>query len=124
MQPLQLRRIRFSKEADNWLRVLKMRTGLTPNIISRLALCLSLAEPGKPTNDEYPEDSDREMNRITLLGDHDFVFVTLVRQRILSDGYAADEPVDTHFRAHMHRGIRLVAARCKGLVELGELMAL
>ncbi len=39
-----------------------------------------------PRNEAYPEDSDREINRGTLLGEHDTVFVALLRQRLAADG--------------------------------------
>ena len=59
MEQLRLKRVRFSKEADTWLRMLKSRTEVTPNLLCRLGYCLSLEEPGTPKNDKYPEDSDR-----------------------------------------------------------------
>ena len=46
MHDLQLRRLKFSKEADTWLKVMKSRTGITPNLLCRVGFCLSLEEPG------------------------------------------------------------------------------
>src|ERR1700692_2234962 len=60
MPILKLQRVRFSTEADNRLKMLKARTGLTPNIICRLGLCLSLDEPGQPRSDSS-EPSQREI---------------------------------------------------------------
>src|SRR5690349_24943417 len=67
VRKLQLRRLRFSKEADNWLRVLKARTGVTPNVLARMGYALSLEEPSVPDPSKFPEDSDREISRGTLL---------------------------------------------------------
>jgi DNA sulfur modification protein DndE len=119
MSELLLKRIRFSKEADNWLRTLKSRTGITPNLLCRLGFCLSLEEPGLVSSDRYPEDSDREINRFTLLGEYDAVFVGLLRQRLARDRDFVDS-LDGPFRAHMHRGIILLAGRLKGLSDLGD----
>ena len=119
MSNLQLKRIRFSKEADNWLRVLKSRTGITPNILCRLGLCLSLDEQGIPIPEKYPEDSDREINRYTLLGEFDQTFVALMKQRLVRDEIADDAEMDALFRAHIHRGVILLAGRFKNLSDLG-----
>ena len=120
MHDLQLRRLKFSKEADTWLKVMKSRTGITPNLLCRIGFCLSLEEPGVPRPELYPEDSDREINRGTLLGEHDTVFVALLRQRLAEDGVLGTAPFEDQFRAHMHRGVILLAGRMKTLAELGE----
>lgn len=119
---LQLKRLRFSKEADNWLRVLKSRTGITPNVLCRIGFCLSLEEPGIPDPQKYPEDSEREINRYTLLGEYDGVLVAMLRQRIDRDRLSASE-IDAQFRAHMHRGVLLLSVRLKGLADLRDIFA-
>lgn len=122
MSALTLRRLRFCREADNWLRVLKSRTGVTPNILCRLGYALSLEEPGMPNLEKYPEDSDREINRYTLLGEHDTIYVALLRQRMADDGSDCAGELEAQFKAHMNRGVMLLAARVKSLPDLlGEL---
>jgi DNA sulfur modification protein DndE len=118
VQTLALRRLRFCKEADNWLRVLKARTGVTPNVLCRLGFTLSLDEPGLPRPEAYPEDSEREINRYTLLGEYDTVYVALLRQRLMDDGLPEAADLDAQFRAHMNRGVILLAARVKSLPDL------
>lgn len=113
---LTLKRLRFSRDADNWLRVLKSRTGVTPNILCRIGFAMSLDEPGVPNPEAYPEDSEREINRYTLLGEHDETYLALLRQRVMDDGIPGD--LDAQFRAHMNRGVLLLAARVKSLPEL------
>ncbi|MFQ5741109.1 MAG: DNA sulfur modification protein DndE [Acidobacteriota bacterium] len=118
MSTLTLRRLRFCREADNWLRVLKSRTGVTPNILCRIGYSLSLDQPGIPNPEIYPEDSDREINRYTLLGEHDGTYVALLRQRMSDEGTDQDDEIDAQFRAHMNRGVILLAARVKALPDL------
>lgn len=118
MSTLTLRRLRFCREADNWLKVLKSRTGATPNILCRIGFSLSLDEPGIPNPDVYPEDSDREINRYTLLGEFDTTYVALLRQRNRDDGLDSSLDLDAHFKAHMNRGVMLLAARVKSLPDL------
>ena len=120
---LSVRRLRFCQESDNWLRVLKSRTGVTPNILCRLGFALSLDEPGLPKPDAYPEDSGREINRYTLLGEYDSTYVALLLQRMGDDGGAdgagsGEHDIDAQFRAHMNRGVMLLAARVKSLPDL------
>ena len=125
---LSIRRLRFCQEADNWLRVLKSRTGVTPNILCRMGFALSLDEPGLPMPDSYPEDSNREINRYTLLGEYDATYVALLRQRMTNDAstFGADSgghDIDSQFRAHMNRGVLLLASRVKSLPELMAALA-
>ncbi len=120
MQQLHLKRLRFSKEADTWLRVLKSRTGITPNLLCRMAFCLSLSEPGTPDVAKCTEDSDREINRYTLLGEYDEAFVALLRQWLRGRDQR-EVNLDKIFAAHVHRGIVLLAARLKELPDLSGL---
>lgn len=120
MSDLAMRRLRFSKEADNWLRVLKSRTGITPNVLCRIGFCLSLHESGVPDNDRFPEDSDREINRYTLLGEHDYLYVALLKERLRRDAGPLPELLDDDFRAHVHRGVLLMASRVKNLQHLAD----
>jgi DNA sulfur modification protein DndE len=77
-----------------------------------------LDEPGIPNPETYPEDSDREINRYTLLGEYDTTCVALLRQRISDDNLSGDSDLDAQFRAHMNRGVIMLAARVKSLPDL------
>jgi DNA sulfur modification protein DndE len=125
MPSLQLKRVKFSRESDNWLRTLKSRTGITPNLLCRLGFCLSLEEISLPDPAKYPEDSGREINRYTLVGEFDTLYEALLRQRLADAGVLVDsatsEMLDDQFRAHMNRGVILLAARMKTLTDLDEL---
>ena len=117
MIPLQ--RVRFSKEADNRLRMLKARTGLDNNIICRLGFCLSLEEPGEPRSDSS-EPSSREINRYILLGEYDPLFVALLRTR--HPEYRHDPTVLARLLVqHLHRGIALLANRLKSPASIADL---
>ena len=71
--------------------------------MSRIAFCLSLAEPAIPNPATYQED-DREFNRYTLLGEWDDLYVALIRQRLAKDGLGEDQ-MEEQFRAHINRGV-------------------
>src|SRR5262245_13303452 len=121
MPELTIRRVPFTAEADSILRMLKARTGITPNILCRMALCVSLDEPGRPRAVERGGTLGREINRYTLLGEYDLVFVALLRTRAAEDGVVKG-PLDDEFLAHVHRGIQLLSGRVKQLQDLDTLM--
>lgn len=117
MSELQVKRLTFSREADNWLRVLKSRTGITPNLLCRIGFCVSLEEKSVPEPSRYPADSEREINRYTLLGEYDGALLSLLRQRLARDGLSTAS-LDEMFRAHMNRGVVILAGRLKALDDL------
>ena len=124
MHSMTIQRIPFAVDADNRLRTLKARTGITPNILCRLGFCLSLEEPGEPMPMQKEEKSGREINRFTLLGEYDIAYVALLQSWAHSrqmDNLSEDDLNDL-FVAHMNRGVELLAARLKGLADLGELV--
>ncbi len=120
MDSLNIRRVRFSNEADSRLSILKARTGITPNILCRIGFCLSLEEPSIPNPEQYPEGR-REINRYTLVGEFDEAFAALLRQRMVEDNMDLNL-INDQFSAHMNRGVLLLFSRVKSLVELGEIL--
>ena len=121
MPKLTLQRIPFTSDADTRLRMLKGRTGLTPNILARIGFCLSLEEPGIPAQPSKEALAGREINRYTLLGAYDSALVSLLIARELRDGDLLGETLDSSFVAHMNRGVELIAARVKSLYDLGAM---
>lgn len=118
--PMKLTKIHLTKDASNRLRFLAGKTGLTPNLLCRMAFCLSLAEPRVPNPDDYPEE-EREFNRYTLLGEYDALFVALLKQKCAEDSVDMDKLPD-HFRAHLNRGIGLLQQRVRSLADLAVLV--
>jgi len=117
---LKLTKIRLTKDASNRLRFVAGKTGVSPNLLCRIGFCLSLAEPRTPDPRDFPEE-DREFNRYTLLGEHDELFVALLRQRLKEDGVAPKE-LAPHFRAHMNRGLILLQQRVRNVADLAALV--
>lgn len=113
---MNVNKIVLSSEASERLKQLKAKTGLTPNILSRIGFCLSLSEPGIPDVNLYPEE-DREFNRYTLLGEWDDLYVALLHQRLLQDQLPAEQ-TEGQFRAHVHRGVIALAKVTKSLPDL------
>lgn len=102
--------VRVSKQGRDQLSRLKSRTGIGQwNILCRWALCLSLAEPGKP---RAPSGGDRpiEMSWRTFGGEYADVYLALIKDRCARDGLrVSDDVVAEQLHAHIHRGIGYLA---------------
>jgi DNA sulfur modification protein DndE len=122
MPDVTLKRVPFSPEADTILRMLKARTGITPNVLCRLGLCLSLDEPGQPRPVDRKLPVAREISRYTLLGEYDIVLIALLRARAHHEGVKASS-LDEDFLAHIQRGIQLLSGRVKSLQDFGSLLS-
>ena len=119
---MQLNRIHISEDSRNKLRTLKGRTGLLPNVLSRIGLMLSLAEPNEPELDADASDGS-EFNRFTLMGEWDLLIVALLEERGIENGICEDnDSLVKYFRAHLNRGVRLLYNRVKGLGDLVKLL--
>ncbi len=118
---MKLTKTWVTKDASNRLRFMAGKTGLTPNLLCRMAFCLSLAEPRVPNPDDYAEE-EREFNRYTLLGEYDALFVALLKQKCTEDGVELDR-LPNYFRAHLNRGIHLLQQRVRNLSDLAAFVA-
>jgi DNA sulfur modification protein DndE len=125
---VKLNRLRIRKEVAQRLITLKARTGLTPNILCRIGFCLSLTDPTMPSAQEAEDDGERpavekEINRHTLTGQWDPLFVALIKERCHRDGLSLDdEALADHFCAHIDRGVLLLYKRVRTLNDLARLM--
>jgi len=120
---MKLTRLRVCQEVSQRLTHLKSRTGLTPNVLCRFGFCLSLNDPTIPNPEEYPPDSEREIDRHTLTGQWDRLFVAMVTERCAQDHLPLDdETLAVQFRAHVNRGVLLLYKRLRSLNDLALLM--
>ena len=117
-------RIYVGEEVDQRLRLLKTRTGLTPNLLCRLGFCLSLTEPIVPDPELYAEGQAREFNRYTLTGQWDMFFFAMLKERqITQDGSDSEADLEAHFKAHLSRGINMLYQRLESLEDLANIIA-
>lgn len=107
-------RISISEKATFRLNQLKGKTGLTPNIICRIAICYSLNDPTIPNPDDYDERG-QEMNRYTLTGEWDTFFIALVKERCIKDKLDPEKDLYDQLRAHLNRGVFGIFSQIKGL---------
>ncbi len=73
-------RVRFSQKATDKLRMMKGRTGLTPNILARIAIMLALKESGDLSNAGVADNEGQELNKSVLFGEHADVYDVMIHQ--------------------------------------------
>ena len=98
-------RLKFSSKASNIFKELQAQTQLTPNILARLAVGVSLTIDSEPEiTEKINSNNGLEINRQTLTGDYDLIYKTLITQhskRRLTD----EDYFPILFNAHVERGL-------------------
>lgn len=120
---MKLNSLRFPEDVSQKLESLKRATGITPNLLCRIGFSMSLNDPTIPNPADYPADSERIIERHVLLGHWEPLFEALIRERCKQDNLPLDEEtLGEQFKAHMNRGVLLLAKRVKSLGDLKFLM--
>lgn len=116
-------RIWLDEHTDARLRGLTGKCGVTPNLLCRVALCLSMSHDGTPDDDLYAGGRAREFNMTTLLGHHETLYFSLLRERMCADGLDLRTDLETQLRAHICRGVALLFQRIQTEADLANLLA-
>jgi DNA sulfur modification protein DndE len=116
-------RIWLDEHTDARLRALNSRCGVTPNLLCRVALCLSLGRHGVPDDTLYAGGRAREFNMPTLLGQHEVLYFALLRERMELDHLDQPSDFETQLRAHICRGVTLLFQRVQCEADLAALLA-
>lgn len=117
----QFNRIKISKDATVRLRTLKGRTGLTPNILARIALCHSL-NTQKISNLVMIDEEGQEFNRYTLTGEYDSYFIALIKERCINEGLDPEKEFMKQFKIHLNNGIMAIYSRIGEVSDLINLL--
>jgi DNA sulfur modification protein DndE len=103
--------LRTSKFVEMTIMDLYSATKITPNILARIAVSLSISrDPSQPY--ESSDRSGKEFNRDTLTGEYDYIYKALIAQhagREITD----EEYFPSLFNAHLERGIKLLSNEYK-----------
>lgn len=100
-------RLRTSTKCQKTLEDLKQRTNITPNILCRYAIGLSLLEETPVVLDKVKDTNGQEFNRQVLTGQYDAIFRALIIQKAekpLTD----EEYFPAYIKAHIERGVELL----------------
>ena len=118
---MQFSRIHTSQRCRGILANLKIKTGLTPNILSRFGICLSLKDPSIPNPEEFDENGT-EFLPLVLFGEHEKLFLALMIDRLHRDGLDPEKYLNIMLRAHLNRGVYSLVSRVYGLSGINEMI--
>ena len=118
---MQFSRIHTSQRSRGILSNLKIKTGLTPNILSRFGICLSLKDPSVPNPEEFDE-LGTEFLPLVLFGEHEKLFLALMIDRLHRDGLDPEKYLNIMLRAHLNRGVYSLVSRVYGLSGINEMI--
>lgn len=116
-------KLKVSSEATGRLRMLRQRSGLTPNLLCRMALTSSL-EMGPVGGMAAPEESGQEFNAYTLFGSDQPIFLSLLSLvEATDDEELDDEELLRRLRCHIDRGIGYIAVRIDTPADAARLLS-
>ncbi|MGL4302871.1 MAG: DndE family protein, partial [Sphingomonas sp.] len=87
---MRFNKLKISSDASSRLRSIRQRTGLTPNLLCRIAIMLSLEEG--PAASLAPDDQGQEFNAYTLTGEYNALIASLLR--FVEEDEAGAGPLD------------------------------
>ena len=76
--------ITVSTRSTNILSTLRTKTGLTPNISARFAICMSLKDRSVPNPDEFNKGGSK-LEPDVLFGKHEQIYLALMLNRLKAD---------------------------------------
>lgn len=113
--------MRVSLKTRNLLTSMQIRTGLTPNILARFALCMSIKERSVPNVDAY-DDGGSEFAPAVLFGEYEPLYLALMVNRLKNDRLDPELYLHKMTRAHLNRGVIALAPRINDLADFYELV--
>ena len=117
---MKFSRVITSTRTTHHLGVMKIKTGLTPNILLRFALCMSLKDPSIPNPDEFNQDGSILTPNV-LFGEYEPIYLALMLNRLKQDKLDPELYLQKMTRAHLNRGIISLSPRINDLSDFYEL---
>lgn len=100
-------RLKTSAKCQRTLTELHSKTNITPNILCRYAISLSVLQDTPVDLDKVKDSTGQEFNRQILTGRYDSIFKAIIIQNAkkpLTD----EEYFPTYIKAHIERGVELL----------------
>ena len=119
---MRFNKLKISADASSRLRAIRQRTGLTPNLLCRVAIMLSLEEGPVGILQTLDEDG-QEFNAYTLTGDYNGLILAMLRfvEEESEGRRLEDDELLLRLRAHIQRGVATLSVRAKGPADLVRL---
>lgn len=118
---MRFEKIRVSSRTSTSFGMLKVSTGLEPNVLARFAFCLSVRQHGIPNPDEYNRGGS-EYTGEYLFGSHEQMYAALLTDRLRKDGLDTDHYFNEMARCHINRGAIGLRQRINGLWDFSKLV--
>ena len=99
---------------------MKAKTGLTPNLLARFAMCLSIRESSVPNPSEYDKEGST-LEPIVLFGEYEQIYLGLMKNRLKKDGLDESE-LNEMIRSHLNRGVIYLNSRIENLGDFYDLV--
>ncbi len=121
---MRFTKLKISADAESRLRSLRQRTGLTPHLLCRMGIMLSLEE-GPVGASTVTDEGGNEFNAYTLTGDYNGLIIAMLRlvEEEADGRQVSDEELLVRLRAHIHRGVATLSVRAKSPAEVALLAA-
>jgi DNA sulfur modification protein DndE len=122
---MKFNKIILSEDVTKKLQILKSKTGLTPNILCRFGLLLSLRDNTMAEPSLYKQDG-QEIYRHILFGDQELIYITILLQKAAT--FRIENKNDKEniefLRANINRGGDLLYNRLSRTTSLKDLLTL
>jgi len=118
---LKFSRVITSTRVQKNLGILRIKTGLTPNIFLRFGFCMSLKDPSIPNPDEHNQEGS-ELAPAVLFGEHEPIYLALMLNRLKKDKLDPEIYLHKMTRAHLNRGAIALWPRINDLSDFYELV--
>ncbi|MET0002062.1 MAG: DndE family protein [Candidatus Thiodiazotropha sp.] len=111
-------RVKLSKTATDKLRNMKANTGLTPNILARIAIMLAIKDGSTLTNAGVADAEGQELNKSVLFGEYANTYEVLINQFIHDNDI--EQPIQQTIAALVEIGVHKIG-HVKNISDLCEI---
>tara|TARA_R110002020_G_scaffold244252_3_gene457913 strand:- start:1186 stop:1563 length:378 start_codon:yes stop_codon:yes gene_type:complete len=121
---MHVNKVKISAEASGKLKIAAQRSGLTPNLLCRLAM-MSSFEAGPLNHLQTDVKEGQEFNAYTLFGANQAIYLDLLKYVETEKGKVdlTDEDLLERLKHHIDRGIKQLTVRIKSPADVAELLA-
>tara|TARA_R110001599_G_scaffold261569_1_gene461990 strand:+ start:10289 stop:10666 length:378 start_codon:yes stop_codon:yes gene_type:complete len=121
---MHISKVKISAEASGKLKIAAQRSGLTPNLLCRLAM-MSSFEAGPLSHLQMDLKDGQEFNAYTLFGANQAIYLDLLKYVEIGKGKAdlTDEDLLERLKLHIDRGIKQITVRIKSPADVAGLLS-
>ena len=121
---MHINKVKISAEASGKLKIAAQRSGLTPNLLCRLAMVSSF-ESGPLTHIPSNLQDGQEFNAYTLFGANQAIYLDLLKYVEIGEGKVdlTDDDLLERLKHHIDRGMKQLTVRIKSPADVAGLLS-